>query len=362
MGSCTFCNIESNKHKELKSCVCGKVSYCCRKCQENDWKTHRPNCPPFTIRESPGKGRGLFATRRIKEGQIILEEYPLITVSGTLSFDKFPNIDDDIKAKILQLRDPAENLKTLDSETTKEIFSKNSLIMFNYMDFKTDEKSKIFRIFTSYLLQICGFKDLYSDNTEAGFFYNFSFINHACVPNAVTSWVMGDFKKRQIRAMMVIEKGEEILVSYRTTEEFVFGSRESRQKELVEAAVFLGECSVCAAQSEDVEENDRMRAEIREKVTEIRQLWSGERSDPVSRRDMKKVMKLTQQRVKLIKNLNLRAGFMIAMIDFYSLAVSAKMMGISCDNDPDVYKQEALKYAKMWGDRYLHTYNSYLGN
>ena len=77
---------------------------------------------------------------------------------------------------------------------------------------------------------------------------------------------------------------------------------------------------------------------------------------------MKKVMKLTQQRVKLIKNLNIRAGFMNAMIDFYSLAVSAKMMGISCDNDPDVYKQEALKYAKMWGDRYLHTYNSYLGN
>ena len=36
-----------------------------------DWKTQKPFCPPYVIRESPGKGRGHFATRRIKEGQVL---------------------------------------------------------------------------------------------------------------------------------------------------------------------------------------------------------------------------------------------------------------------------------------------------
>ena len=77
MGSCNYCKIDTKE--QLKSCVCKKVSYCSKECQAKDWKTHKPSCPPFIIRESPGKGRGLFATRKIKEGQVILEEYPLLT-------------------------------------------------------------------------------------------------------------------------------------------------------------------------------------------------------------------------------------------------------------------------------------------
>ena len=67
---CNFCKIDPKE--PLKSCVCGQASYCSKECQLNDWKTHKPSCPPFIIRESPGKGKGLFATRKIKEGQIIL--------------------------------------------------------------------------------------------------------------------------------------------------------------------------------------------------------------------------------------------------------------------------------------------------
>ena len=70
MGSCDFCKVEPEE--PLKSCVCRKVSYCSKECQAKDWKTHKPSCPPFIIRESPGKGRGLFATRRIQNGKSIL--------------------------------------------------------------------------------------------------------------------------------------------------------------------------------------------------------------------------------------------------------------------------------------------------
>ena len=75
------------------------------------------------------------------------------------------------------------------------------------------------------------------------------------------------------------------------------------------------------------------------------------------RRDVKKGMKLSQRRTKLVTKLNLRAGFMYVMVQSYHLSVAARRLGISCENDPEVFKQEALKYAKMCGDSFLHFYN-----
>ena len=112
MVLCDFCKTVFQSEDLVKSCVCTKVSYCSKECQVKDWKTHKPSCPPFIIRESPGKGRGLFATRKIKEGQVILEEYPLISLRFDMSLRElmirhYPNIDEETKAKILELNDPA---------------------------------------------------------------------------------------------------------------------------------------------------------------------------------------------------------------------------------------------------------------
>ena len=112
----------------MKSCVCKKVSYCSKECQARDWKNHKPSCPPFTIREVSGKGRGLFATRKIKEGQVILDGYPLLTLSKGMSFHElmnlYHNIDESTKAKILEMNDPAENFKMLDPETVEKLVRK----------------------------------------------------------------------------------------------------------------------------------------------------------------------------------------------------------------------------------------------
>ena len=123
MAACHYCKI--TPPEPLKSCVCGKALYCSKECQVKDWKVHKPSCPPFIIRESPGKGRGLFATRKIKEGLVIIEEFPLITVNRGMSFLEFQNsfyhfLDEETKAKILQIHDPAESVKTLDSKTVEE--------------------------------------------------------------------------------------------------------------------------------------------------------------------------------------------------------------------------------------------------
>ena len=317
MASCTFCKVDSQK--KLKKCVCGKASYCSKECQAKDWKTHRPSCPQITIRESPGKGRGLFATRRIKGGQIILEEYPLITLSnvGEMSLDEFkanhyPYIDKETKTKILQLNDPAENMKKLDTKTAEKLARKDPVMMF-WKKSKSEEISKIFRIFTGNSIKICGEEHLYRDTTETGLFNKIHLINHACVPNTTWSWVMGDFQRQQVRAMMDIEKDEEILASYYNVPPVLYGSRKFRQQVLLEAGGFLCKCSECSLEGWDMEDNERMRAEIREireKMEEINQLRS---EGLLQRKSVKKAMKLSQQRVKLLQTLNIRTEFVVKM-------------------------------------------------
>ena len=62
------------------------------------------------------------------------------------------------------------------------------------------------------------------DTTERGLHIKVSLINHSCVPNTMWRWVVGDFTRHQVKAIMAMEKDEEILPSYLDYEEFVFGS------------------------------------------------------------------------------------------------------------------------------------------
>ena len=78
---------------------------------------------------------------------------------------------------------------------------------------------------------------------------------------------------------------------------------------------------------------------------------------PEMRKRHEKVMKLAQQRLFMIKKLNLRARFYGEMIWFYKLAILAGHLDIRTSSNPDTYKQEAWKYAEMFGDNYIHDYN-----
>ena len=334
MASCHFCKVVPQQQQQFKSCVCRKVSYCSRECQTQDWKSHKPSCPLYVIRESPGKGRGLFATRRIKEGQIILEEYPIFTHDGAMSlqdfkFNHYPNMDEDTRSKILQLFDPAENFKKLDRNTANELVRKDPSLQ-HYKEAKSDKMNKIFRIIDGSRLTICDAPALYSES-EVGLYNHISRINYACVANTSLTWVMGDFEKKQVRAIMNIEKGEEITFCFLTQPEFFYGSRESRQQQMLEHGAFFCQCSECSLEGEALEENDKMRAEILESEHAIielmvRGMMAVRDSRPFDeRRDVKKGMKLSQRRTKLVTKLNLRAGFMYVMVQSYHLSGSQEV-------------------------------------
>ena len=62
---CGFCKTDSTT-KNLRKCLCGKISYSNEKCQANAWRSHQTNCPPYRVEQGPSMGRGLFAPRKIK--------------------------------------------------------------------------------------------------------------------------------------------------------------------------------------------------------------------------------------------------------------------------------------------------------
>ena len=105
MALCGFCKLDSEKNKK---CVCGKVSYCNESCQKKDWSHHKSSCPPYNVREAPGKGKGLFATRKIPPGKVIFTEAPLVVFNDMSDFlMKYCTLrDPEVKSKILGLPDP----------------------------------------------------------------------------------------------------------------------------------------------------------------------------------------------------------------------------------------------------------------
>ena len=85
-----------------------------------DWKVHEPTCPPYIIRETPGEARGEDSSLHLKSNRV-RSYLRSISGIGDLSNNEFrtnyyPNVDKEIKAKILEFHDPAENIKTLEIE------------------------------------------------------------------------------------------------------------------------------------------------------------------------------------------------------------------------------------------------------
>ena len=357
MGSCHFCKVDPKQ--QLKSCACKKVSYCSKDCQAKDWKNHKPSCPPYIIREVPGKGRGLFATRKIKEGQVILDEYPLITLPDGIKLVDFmvrhyPKLDQDTKDKILRLHDPAENFKDLDSKTVEKLISKDQKRQL-WMEAESDEMIKIFRIICHNAFHICWDSSLCS-NIETGLYSQFSLINHSCNPNSLTTWVNGDFKRHQVRALKTIEKEEEINLRYcySYNEEFQYRTRDLRRKKLFDDMAFMCQVSECSLEGEALEDNERLRAEINEKFAEMENLLCCGGGSPENR-----AMMLTLERLELVKKLDYRMSIVLELLQVYKLASESKMLGMSAP-DPNIFKVEALDYARKYGDVKLNEYNIFL--
>lgn len=150
----------------------------------------------YTIKESPGKGFGMFATINIRKGTRILAEKPFFTLSNrpelSLSDPYAPN---DISEAFHRL--PASEL-------------------IKYLSLHCpDRPGCSFRVSTYEA-------NCFEMGSGTCICLDASRINHSCIPNAHYSWNSG-IKRETVHAVKDISKDEEITISYcsaiRTLEE-----------------------------------------------------------------------------------------------------------------------------------------------
>ena len=282
--------------RTVNSCSCGKAAYCGPACQKSDWKSHKSVCPPFRVTRLPGKGRGLVASRRLNCGDLILDETPLMVVDNVnseIAAEKFKTgfdkLDKETQNEVLSYYDPITNqlkleiqssiseieeelnqqhLSNPDKSSLQEISDRLESLSSNFSDEvvekevnEEDVSEKALRIFSANSLQVCEVESLHSA-TEGGLYRNISLLNHGCSPNCVWSWVAGEPRRKQVRAIKTVSKGEELLANYVDTEEFNFGVRQERRAILLDKFGFICQCSECGLAGPRLEKNEETRRRV----------------------------------------------------------------------------------------------------
>ncbi|KAL2194263.1 hypothetical protein P885DRAFT_71576 [Corynascus similis CBS 632.67] len=150
-----------------------------------------PTDAPFELRPSAGKGWGVFATRRIARGALILKENPLFIIRKHPAhiteqdvWQAFQQLPSKEKEQFLLLRD----------NSVKPFASMNAACAENSFSLATPEKSKK------------------SKAPAHGLFLLHSRFNHSCLPNAKIPTVEGESIKSF--AVRDILPGEEITICY----------------------------------------------------------------------------------------------------------------------------------------------------
>jgi len=337
MAPCGFCKLDC---AENKKCVCGKVSYCNESCQKKDWSHHKSSCPPYKVREAPGKGRGLFATRKIPPGKVIFTDAPLVVFKDMSEFlMKYCALTDpEIKSKILGLPDPLKANGPEDARCSRLKAERYKGLTGN------EEYTRANRLAMRNLI-------------GRGLYQLLPLINHGCNPNVSQYAVRLEPHNREVVALKMIKKDEEILINYFPVPEFTIGLRKERMETLLHGHHFICCCPECSMTGKALEENEEDRKELLKLEKLVQRVENN--SDKKSQR---KAVVGVQKIVELHKKLDLQIQITMALAQCYGILWRAKKLGLSNIPEPGVILAEGEKFAQYQGDQVLSVFQETVGN
>ncbi|KAF2009402.1 SET domain-containing protein [Aaosphaeria arxii CBS 175.79] len=199
---------------------------------------------PFELREVPGKGRGLFATRVIQMGEQIFANTAIVLVdsdSGVLA-------DEERKALI------ARGVDSLPEAANKDFWA--------LLDHFDEDKGPEGRINTNAFDVTINGDSYYAVIPEV------SMINHDCRPNTAYFWDQ-ETLTHYVHATRTIFPGEELSDTYIDVEK----PRKERMGRLKRSWGFDCACSTCSAERAFAAESDARISDIKEMVAKLED-WS----------------------------------------------------------------------------------------
>ncbi|KAK3942908.1 hypothetical protein QBC46DRAFT_379061 [Diplogelasinospora grovesii] len=233
------------------------------------------------VKDSAGKGRGLFAARDIPAGDIVMAEKAFCTVWG---FD-----EDALTAMTYDVRDDRIRVSPvgLTRSIVQKLLSNPSQIgkvMDLFGDYQGDNSGKdvfdgcavvdTFRVHDIMSRNAFGPGSQFGEeggvqNASTGLWIHAAYINHSCIANAKKEYI-GDLMV--LRAITPIKAGEEIFHSYDESSDY-----EARQEALMTTWGFECNCALCEVEKEDSPAVRKKRRDLATEADEFveREHWSG---------------------------------------------------------------------------------------
>ncbi|OLN93218.1 SET and MYND domain-containing protein [Colletotrichum chlorophyti] len=223
------------------------------------------------IKDSTGRGRGLFATRNIPAGEIVICEKAFCVENQASTAITYDVRDKRIRVSPIGLTESITQ-KLLDNP------SQIAKVMDLYGDYQGDSNSRrISRTADGPIVDSFRVHDIMSRNAfgglcsqagkdgktskaNTGLWVWAAYINHSCVANTEKEYI-GDVMI--LRAARPITAGEEIFISYSESSDF-----DERQQALMTTWGFECDCALCTAERAD---NPATRKKRRELASEAEQ-------------------------------------------------------------------------------------------
>jgi tetratricopeptide (TPR) repeat protein len=224
------------------------------------------------VKDSANMGRGLFATRNIAVGELIMCEKAFCVVWGhereAMSAMTYDLRDDRIRVSPIGLSKAiVQKLISNPSQTSK--------VMDLYGDYQGENSDAVDVFCVHDIMSRNAFgpgKQFGDDgirNASTGLWIHAAYINHSCIPNAQKEYI-GDLLI--LRATRAISAGDEIFHAYDESSDL-----EARQASLMTTWGFECNCKLCEAEKKDSQEIRNKREELRGEADAFvaRESWAG---------------------------------------------------------------------------------------
>ncbi|KAL2146809.1 hypothetical protein VTI28DRAFT_2290 [Corynascus sepedonium] len=225
--------------------------------------------PPYEMRDIPGKGNGLIATRKIPRGQVFMVDYAALVVDSQLPgrVRKAQGVEL-LKEAIERLSGAEEVLSLARSSQEPESVSVYEDVM------KTN----------AFTVEITG-------KAYMALFPRIARMNHACKPNVITRF-NGTTLSNIAMAFRDISPGEELSISYST---FGLPSGE-RQEKLLSTWGFKCTCDLCSLPPDELAASDDRRIRVTRLSREVIDLVEKGGAE-----NMKKALELYKEAVDAVE-------------------------------------------------------------
>ncbi|KAF2704783.1 SET domain-containing protein [Pleomassaria siparia CBS 279.74] len=210
------------------------------------WQSQNFSCAGpadiYVVRQSPGKGLGVFTTRTLEVGTFVMQEPPIILIHP-------PEFRDGVGYPLSGIGQQVRNAFNALSEAEQaEVLGLTAYYTASEKK-ALDDVDELLPIFRS---------NAYNSGNQIGLYPKIARINHDCRPNTSYFW-SARLGKLVVYASRRISEGEELSTSYIP----LLHTHEDRRKRLRQYG-FECSCNACALGEEERKMSDQRRTDIRQ--------------------------------------------------------------------------------------------------